>query len=185
METPETREPGQPPGDQPTPGGGPPEATPAEPGTEPVALIPSAASEIVPSAELTPAAPVAEQEDELETEEADEEEESRPTRRVRVRTRTNWVLTGAVGLGMLILGGLIGFLVNSSMTQPSLAKLAALQSSLATATAVAAAQPPAASAGAQPTPDMKAILALVVSKTRHFKGDANAPVTMIEFSDFQ
>ena len=36
----------------------------------------------------------------------------------------------------------------------------------------------------QPTnPDE--LMAFVVSQTRHFKGDPNAPVTIIEFSDFQ
>ncbi len=44
----------------------------------------------------------------------------------------------------------------------------------------------------QPTMDpqqvqeqMKQILTVLIGKTRHWKGDANAPVTMLEFSDFQ
>ncbi|MBC8505452.1 MAG: hypothetical protein H8D34_11375 [Chloroflexi bacterium] len=42
-----------------------------------------------------------------------------------------------------------------------------------------------------PTPDadraaqQQELMALVVSETRHFRGDPNAPVTIIEFSDFK
>ncbi|MBI4787461.1 MAG: hypothetical protein HY782_10490 [Chloroflexi bacterium] len=33
--------------------------------------------------------------------------------------------------------------------------------------------------------DQPAIIQLLLSQTRHFKGNPNAPVTLIEFSDFQ
>ncbi len=37
-----------------------------------------------------------------------------------------------------------------------------------------------------PPPDPRqAMLDSVIKRTRHFKGNANAPVTMIEFSDYQ
>ena len=42
-----------------------------------------------------------------------------------------------------------------------------------------------ASASPNQPSDPEKLMAFVVSQTRHFKGDPNAPVTMIEFSDFQ
>jgi protein-disulfide isomerase len=55
---------------------------------------------------------------------------------------------------------------------------------VAAAPAAPAAIPPAAT----PTPDPAAqrkLMAAVAAKTRHFAGDANAPVTIVEFGDFQ
>ena len=40
---------------------------------------------------------------------------------------------------------------------------------------------PSADAGAKD----EELMAYLVSQTRHFKGDPNAPVTLIEFGDFQ
>jgi protein-disulfide isomerase len=41
------------------------------------------------------------------------------------------------------------------------------------------------SAAADASPDAAALMDAVVAHTRHFKGDPDAPVTIIEFSDFQ
>ncbi len=123
--------------------------------------------------------------DEDEAEEEGQEEEEEKPRHVRVRTRTNWLLTVVVGLGMLVLGGMGGYLAHSAQTAPSMEKLASLERE-ATVTAATAATVAAEQKAQQgPTPDVKAIVAEVVSKTRHFKGAANAPVTILEFSDFQ
>jgi hypothetical protein len=48
----------------------------------------------------------------------------------------------------------------------------------------------ASSSGASASPKIQTsnpeeLAAFLVSSTRHFKGDSDAPVTMIEFSDFQ
>ena len=50
---------------------------------------------------------------------------------------------------------------------------------------------PSSGAVTVPTPDadlaaqQQELMEMVVSETRHFRGDPNAPVTIIEFSDFQ
>ena len=74
--------------------------------------------------------------------------------------------TVLVGILMFVLGGVGGF-VGRPYVMPS-----------PTPTAAPTSAP-------QQAPDMQAILAQLISKTRHWKGNANAPVTMIEFSDFQ
>ncbi|HSO26649.1 MAG TPA: hypothetical protein VLS48_01170 [Anaerolineales bacterium] len=42
---------------------------------------------------------------------------------------------------------------------------------------------PSGQSGAAPTP--ASMMAFALDQVRHFEGDPNAPVTMIEFSDFQ
>ncbi len=121
--------------------------------------------------------------EELEAEEEEEEEERRP-----VGFRIGLPATIVIALLMLLLGAMSGYVTHSFQTAPTLERLAALerQATVTSATATAeSAQHAAQQAQAQPTPDMQAILKLLVSKTRHFAGDANAPVTMIEFGDFQ
>jgi len=63
---------------------------------------------------------------------------------------------------------------------------------LAPGTSVIAASPPigvASSSDPTAVPGEQTsnpeLMAFVVGQTRHFKGDLNAPVTLIEFSDFQ
>ncbi len=49
-----------------------------------------------------------------------------------------------------------------------------------------ASSPAEAAASSQDQPaNPDELMAFVVGQTRHFKGDPNAPVTLIEFSDFQ
>ncbi len=120
-----------------------------------------------------------------EEEEEKEGDDEEAPRRVRMRTRTNWLLTVIVGLGALMLGGMGGYLVHSAQTAPSIEKLASLEREATVTAATAATVTAQQKTQQQPTPDMKALLAELVSKTRHFKGDAKAPVTILEFSDFQ
>lgn len=83
--------------------------------------------------------------------------------------------TPIVGLVMLVIGLLGGYFLRP---------LTLAQSPNATiATSVAA--PPAAIATTDPAVAQQNLMKAVLPKVRHFRGDPKAPVTMIEFGDFQ
>ena len=82
-------------------------------------------------------------------------------------TLQSW-MTPIVGMIMLIIGLLGGYYARP-------ATLGQLPASVALVTPAAKDQ----------TAAQKSLMDSVVAKTRHFKGDANAPVTIIEFADFQ
>ena len=89
----------------------------------------------------------------------------------------SWATPIAGGL-MLVIGLLIGFF-GRPLLMP--------QTPAVTATSQPGEAPPTdatASPQAQSV-DPDELMAFVVSQTRHFKGDPNAPVTIIEFSDYQ
>jgi hypothetical protein len=76
-----------------------------------------------------------------------------------------------VGVAMLLVGAILGYLGRGVYGPEATA-------AKATSSAVAAAIQTRASAN-------KEVMTMLIGATRHFKGDANAPVTIIEFSDFQ
>ncbi len=85
-------------------------------------------------------------------------------------TRRNWPMF-VVGAAMLVIGLVLGYLGRGVYgPEASAAK--------ATSSAMAAAVQTRASAN-------KAVMDVLIEQTRHFKGSPNAPVTIIEFSDFQ
>ena len=91
-----------------------------------------------------------------------------------VITIQSWA-TLVVGLLMLVVGLLAGF-YGRPLLAPQAAESAADRS--------------VASSSASPTDEnmaaqQAALMQEVIGKTRHFKGDPNAPVTIIEFGDFQ
>lgn len=67
------------------------------------------------------------------------------------------------GLLMFLLGGVGGFVGRPYLLVPT----------------------PTLGASEQQQAKMQELLEMLVSKTRHFKGSANAPVTLLEFGDFQ
>jgi hypothetical protein len=67
------------------------------------------------------------------------------------------------GTLMFVLGGVGGFVGRPYIISPT----------------------PTQSAAQQQQAKMQALLEMLVSKTRHFKGNVNAPVTLLEFGDFQ
>jgi len=89
-------------------------------------------------------------------------------------TIQSWA-TPIVGLVMLVLGLLVGYYMRPLILAQS--SNATIASSVIT---TAAAIPTADQSEAQQN-----LMASLIPKTRHFKGDPNAPVTMIEFGDFQ
>ena len=88
-------------------------------------------------------------------------------------TIQSWA-TPIVGFVMLILGLLAGYYIRP---------LILAQSTNAASSAIIS--PPVAIPTADNSATQKQLMDSVVAKTRHFKGDANAPVTIIEFADFQ
>jgi protein-disulfide isomerase len=88
--------------------------------------------------------------------------------------------TPIIGLLMLVVGLLGGYYVRPFTLGQSLNTTTA--QTIVTPLAVA---PPVAVPTTDQTAAQKNLMATVVTKARHFKGDPNAPVTMIEFGDFQ
>jgi hypothetical protein len=86
--------------------------------------------------------------------------------------------TPVVGLVMLLVGLLLGYAGRPLLSPPS-----APQVALATAAPTQA--PPEVVPNDVAPGDTEALMQFLVSQTRHFKGDPNAPVTFIEFSDFK
>lgn len=90
-------------------------------------------------------------------------------------TIQSWA-TPIVGAAMLGLGMLIGYFVRPAVS----ARIAALAP---TATAPAT---PAAAAAPQAQPQSREeLMAYLISQTRHFRGNPEAPIVLLEFSDFQ
>jgi hypothetical protein len=84
-------------------------------------------------------------------------------------SRTWMLIIG--GIVLLLLGGFLGYFGRGAFGPEAMAVKA-------TSTADAGAVQTRAATN-------KDVMDLVINQTRHFKGDANALVTLIEFSDFQ
>ena len=97
-------------------------------------------------------------------------------------TRSRGLLGLSVGLPTTILVALLMFLLGGAggyFGRPFLSPAPPTPTPRPTS-AASAAEPQQ-----QPTADMKKLLDMLVGKTRHFEGNPNAPVVMLEFSDFQ
>lgn len=87
--------------------------------------------------------------------------------------------TPIIGLGMLVIGLLFGYFLRPlTLAQATSAQVASAATSVVISTSVAIPT-------ADQTAARQALMDSVIPKVRHFKGDASAPVTMIEFGDFQ
>lgn len=102
-------------------------------------------------------------------------------------------MTPLVGVVMLVIGLLAGYFFRPATPAPQVVVMA--PTGAPQAAAPAAAKPPtqaAAAAPAQPTAKptvdpavYKKIADTLTEKVRHWEGDPNAAVTLLEFSDFQ
>ncbi len=107
----------------------------------------------------------------LEEEKPQEEQIAKPDKTALTIHIHSWA-TPIVGFLMLIIGLLGGYYIHPTVS-PLLSK--------ATLTPTASAETDTGTTSAG-QPGLKDY---VVAQTKHFLGDANAPVTVIEFSDFQ
>jgi protein-disulfide isomerase len=112
---------------------------------------------------------------EVEQEEIEQVEVEKPTLPVITINIQTWA-TPIVGLVMLVIGLLAGYyvrpltLAQANKTTPNLPVVGTPQVVIPTADNSAAQQ---------------SLMDSLIPKMRHFKGDPNAPVTIIEFADFQ
>jgi len=86
--------------------------------------------------------------------------------------------TPLVGLMMLLLGLAAGYFI-----RPALAPKAEAEATIAPTAQAAATN--AAPATLPTTDASQDLMTFLTSQVTHFRGDPNAPVTLIEFSDFQ
>jgi hypothetical protein len=108
---------------------------------------------------------VAEPQEELDEAEAEEREETSKG------GGRSWLIVGLVGLIMLVAGMLLGYIGRGEFGPEA-------QAAKATSAAQAVLAQTQAAANAN-------LMDYLAQNTRHFKGDPNAAVTIIEFSDFQ
>ena len=83
----------------------------------------------------------------------------------------SWLTIVLVGVVMLLVGGLLGYFGRGQFGPEAQAAKATEQAEVALAATQAAAN--------------AELMTYLTQNTRHFKGDPNAAVTIIEFSDFQ
>ena len=95
------------------------------------------------------------------------------------KTQRTVLATAGVGLVMLVIGILVGYFGRPLVTPQPLEAAPATEAAVVASSAASQANPSASN------PSPQALMEAVVAQTRHFRGDPNAPITIIEFSDFQ
>ena len=111
------------------------------------------------------------QQDQASLDQESKEDDSGEVQEIAATPPKRYLPIILVGVAMLALGLVLGYYGRGSFGPEAAA-------SKATGAAVAAAIQTRASAN-------KEVMTMLIGATQHFKGDANAPVTIIEFSDFQ
>lgn len=96
--------------------------------------------------------------------------------------------TPVAGLLMLVIGLLVGYLIHPLIPTPAQVETpaaAVVANTPVSETAPTAENSAAAVAATQAPANLEEVMSYLMSQARHIKGDPQAPVTMIEFSDFQ
>jgi xanthosine utilization system XapX-like protein len=124
-----------------------------------------------------------ETEDLESTEGSDLKDPSRPSLVINVHS---WA-TPIVGLLMLVVGLLAGYLVYPVISEQLAPEtpVAAAPTNPPSGEAPAAANPPSQASVTQAPVNLQEVMDYLVPQIRHFRGDPEAAVTIIEFSDFQ
>lgn len=82
-----------------------------------------------------------------------------------------WWITAAVGAAMLVIGLFLGYIGRGSFGPEAMAAKATQSAQVSLIQTQQA--------------NNREIMDMLIEQTRHFKGEETAPVTIIEFSDFQ
>jgi hypothetical protein len=128
---------------------------------------PDETTPVTPSSEQPFLLPLSEFEDE-ESKTAQSEKDKRIERHRPGGKRDDLLPTIVVGVLMFLIGGLTGFVSRPIVMPPPIPPTPTLSASQE-----------------QQKANMQALLTKLISMTRHFEGNANAPVTILEFADFQ
>ena len=112
---------------------------------------------------------------EVEQEEIGQVEVGKPTLPVVTINIQTWA-TPIVGLVMLVIGLLAGYYIHP---------LTLAQANTTTPNLSVVVTPPVVIPTADNSAAQQSLMNSLIPKMRHFKGDPNAPVTIIEFADFQ
>ncbi|HNB53774.1 MAG TPA: hypothetical protein PK530_17635 [Anaerolineales bacterium] len=93
--------------------------------------------------------------------------------------------TPIVGIFMLIAGLLGGYFLRPLFDTPIIMEATETPSASAEQPTSPAAQAPTEPVSEDQAARQQELMNMVIAQTRHFKGAENAPITLIEFSDFQ
>ena len=112
------------------------------------------------------------------------EETKRPEQKPAAFTLViqSWA-TPVIGIAMLIVGLLGGYYLRPVLSPPPTPVSAVAGNPTSDSGSVPTV--PTSTPDAERAAQEQELMAAVVERTRHFLGDSNAPVTIIEFSDFQ